>query len=130
MQRFIWLALVSSLCFVEMGYAAKRKKSVVPQNPDVYKIYQSAKNTKFTFRLNTYTGEVDQMQLNRNKSTVWRKLKVENMIKVDDPNVSRFEIFMSTITTRDTFMLDRVTGKTWLFRKDSKGNQFWVDFGY
>lgn len=113
-----------------MGYAAKRKKSVVPQNPDVYKIYQSAKNTKFTFRLNTYTGEVDQMQLNRNKSTVWRKLKVENMIKVDDPNVSRFEIFMSTITTRDTFMLDRVTGKTWLFRKDSKGNQFWVDFGY
>jgi len=126
----VFLGLVSFIGYQAVAQKSGSQPAQKEYPADAYQIYQSKLTSKLVFRLNTYTGEVDQMQLNRNKKIVWAKLKVENRIKIKDPNVSRFQIYLSPVSQRDTLMLDKVTGKTWRFRKDSKGAQFWIDFGY
>lgn len=83
--------------------------------PDArYEIVQSTLAVKNTFRLDRFTGRVALLVQTENGWFRWREMEVENLADIDKPLSPRFEIFTSGIAAKSTFLIDSVTGRTWI----------------
>ena len=47
--------------------------------------------------------------------------------KIEPMTNGRFQIFMSTILAKDTFLVDTLTGKVWQLVEDKKGVLLWQE---
>ena len=79
-----------------------------------FEIIQSELAAKWTFRLDRYTGSVDQLVRTRSDRYAWEKMPVTGLPKINNPNKPRFIIFTSGIAVRYTLLMDSKTGKTWV----------------
>lgn len=104
----------------------------VHQSTDVpvtarFQIVQSPITARDTFRVDRFTGRVWQQRVDREKSTVWHRIDPPPDTP-DSPNQVNYQVFMSGITVRDTFLMNIHTGACWILTKDN-GNEatlFWA----
>ena len=89
-----------------------------------YEFIQSTLAAKGTFRLDTYTGDVCQMQADGNKSAAWHKLRrLPSLIAGEDSTVDgrpNYHLFLSTIAMRFTYLINTNTGTTWQLVEDQQ----------
>jgi hypothetical protein len=78
-----------------------------------FQIVQSDIAAKWTFRLDRFTGQVDQLVRTNQGDSAWEGMPVKALPTVLSPAKAHFQLFTSGIAARHTFLLDTDTGKTW-----------------
>lgn len=105
-----------------------------------YEIVQSALTVADTFKLDRYVGAVQELVESPDKQLHWQPMVVEGIesdLKLGDtsglpppnPRFGRFQIFLSGITVKDSFLIDTRTGMTWILVVDDKGEKSWEILG-
>jgi hypothetical protein len=94
-----------------------------------YEIVQSPLATKWTFRLDRYTGRVYQLVKTKNDNLAWEAMLIEGHYDVPKPDRPRFAIFSSGLAARHTFLMDSDTGQTWVLGT-TLGATMWLKFKY
>ena len=89
-------------------------QSTTPPLDGRFEIVQSQLAAKWTFRLDRYTGYVDQLVKTQNNKVTWQKMPTEELPEISNPDRPRFVIFTSGIAARHTFLMDAQTGRTWI----------------
>jgi len=91
-------------------------KSTFPR----YQIVQSTIAARGTYKVDTYEGKVYQLVVDRNNNETWELLRRIGNYN-DDYKVNgqrNYEIFLSTIAMRFTYLININTGATWQLVKD------------
>jgi hypothetical protein len=78
-----------------------------------FQIVQSELAAKWTFRLDRYTGQVDQLVHTKQGDNAWESMPVQGLPAFLSPAKAHFQLFTSGIAAMHTFLLDTDTGKTW-----------------
>jgi hypothetical protein len=91
------------------------ERTVAPPNAR-YEIAQSAVMMRLTFRLDRYTGKIDQLVKSSDEMLGWEPMLVVGLPEKTG-NRPRFQLFMSGTLARVTLLLDSDTGKTWMLTK-------------
>lgn len=83
-----------------------------------YEIVQSTLAARWTFLLDRYSGTVHLMTVDNDKNATWTVVPRaasdrtrEAQIAIGEP---RYQIFLSGLVARDTFLIDSMTGDTWV----------------
>lgn len=79
-----------------------------------FEVVQSPLAARWTFRLDRYTGRVDQMVQSFFGDPTWQEMPVIGLPDEPNANRARFVLFTSGLAARHTFLMDSTTGKTWL----------------
>jgi hypothetical protein len=90
-----------------------------------YEIVQSPVRSGYLFKLDKYTGDVWQyVEDDPQGAAVWRKMLVRDLPAASRTACERFQLFASGRITRDTFLLDTLSGRVWR-AVDDKGTDVW-----
>ncbi len=93
-----------------------------------FEIIQSPIAARWTFRLDRYSGRIDQIASTVNNRTVWESMEIEGLPIITNPTKPRFMIFTSGIAVRHTYLMDTDTGRTWVLvsgkRKRPTGGEY------
>jgi hypothetical protein len=79
-----------------------------------FEILQAEPQARLTYRLDRYTGRVDQLAQKAGQS-LWQEMDVPDRAIISAPTAPRFRLFTShsNIIGRLTLLLDTQTGQTW-----------------
>jgi hypothetical protein len=91
-----------------------------------YSIHQSAIAAKGTYKLDSYEGDVYQMVEDRNKNSAWEKLRKLPVYGSQDSTVEgrpNYQLFLSTIAMRFTYLINVNTGQTWELVEDPQTSE-------
>jgi hypothetical protein len=115
----IVLTLLSctSICTGELN--EMQISTQIPQDAR-YELVQSQIAAKGTFRVDRYNGNVYQLVQDKDGNLTWELMQKLNHPK-DSPKESRinYQIFMSGIAYKYTFLMNIWTGATWQLKQDS-----------
>jgi hypothetical protein len=78
-----------------------------------YEIVESTITVRDTYRLDRYTGRVWRIVKSKDDETLWEEMSVRELPQTGDTSSPRFQIFLSGIVAKISFLLDTKTGKTW-----------------
>lgn len=135
-MKYLQPIIVLAIVFPTLVYAETNnlhQSTTTPLNAQ-YEIVQSELVAKWTFRLDRFTGRVYQLLKDSSRGATWGELEVVGLetIKANKP---RFSIFTSGLATRHTFLMDTLTGTTWILttRMETYKNQsyevhYWDSF--
>ena len=135
--RYISAAVAASV-FLSVGALAQSNdvsihESTTKPADGRFEVIQSPLAAKWTFRLDRYTGRVDKMVRTLFGDMAWESMSVVDLPDAASANSPRFVLFSSSIAARHTFLVDSLTGKTWLLSslptENSEEEQIgWVPF--
>jgi len=91
-------------------------KSIAPR----YQIVQSTIAARGTYKVDTYEGSVYQLVVDKNNNETWELLRrIGNENNDNQVHGQRnYEIFLSTIAMRFTYLINLNTGATWQLVQD------------
>lgn len=94
----------------------------IQSNAPRYKIVQSTIAARATYKVDTYEGKVYQLVVDKNDDVTWLLLKrIGNSDNDFQVGQSRnYEIFLSTLGLRFTYLINIYTGATWQLVEDPK----------
>jgi len=102
--------------------------SAAPANAR-FQIVQSEIVAKGTFKLDRFTGQVWQFVLDSEGVSIWSSMKIDgagqNNAIAPTSTSPRFQIFLSGIAFKFTYLLDTVTGVCWQLVGSSTSNDSW-----
>ena len=87
-------------------------ETTTPENAR-YQVVQAQTAVKWTFRLDRYTGQVGILTQNGEGAYLWQNSKVINLPDIQNAGKPRFQIFLSGLAAKFSFLLDTETGKCW-----------------
>ncbi len=93
-----------------------------------YEIVQSERGSRYTFKIDKYTGQVFQLVEKKNKDITWESIVLPETFKKEEPTDGEvnFQVFISGIGARYIFLLQIDTGTTWQLAEDPQsGINFW-----
>lgn len=94
-----------------------------------YEIVSSTLAARYTFKLDRFCGEVSQIVQNQENELAWQDLLVSGLPPCQTDDQVRYQLFVSGIAARFTFLLNTETGKTWQYMtfkdKDGKEQSGW-----
>jgi mannitol-1-phosphate/altronate dehydrogenase len=144
-NRYYFLILIISLIFISCNTSQKEQldqlnSSIVAlknelnktqeislkSNSPRFQIVQSNIAAKGTFKLDTYEGKVYQLVVDYNNNESWQLLKrIGNSINDNQVDGQRnYEIFLSTIAMRYTYLINLNTGATWQLVEDPNTEEY------
>ena len=92
-----------------------------------FEILQSELASRWTFRLDRFTGRVAQLVKTKDDDNTWEDMEVLERPSISTPSRARFQLFTSGLAARYTLMIDTDTGRTWqvvtVKRKAADGSQ-------
>ena len=90
------------------------QKTTLPEDAR-FEIVQSPLAAQWTFRLDRHTGHVFQLVKTQDDGKAWELMLVEDLPAIPDfSEEPRFAIFTSGLAARHTFLMDTVTGQSWV----------------
>lgn len=98
----------------------KTQEISLKANAPRYQIVQSSIAARGTYKVDTYEGKVYQLVVDRSNNETWELLKRTGNYD-NDNQVSgqrNYEIFLSTIAMRFTYLINLNTGATWQLVQD------------
>ena len=97
-----------------------------------YEIVQSTLAARWTFRLDKYCGNIGQLVSTKDDGTAWESMIVIGLPKCLQDGKIRYQLFLSGLAARHTFLINTETGKTWIVRsgKSNEGVEYigWFPF--
>ena len=98
-----------------------------------FQIIQAQTAAKWTFRLDRITGHVWILVLNKDGNYIWQVTKVDGLPDAKTGGGGPYQIFLSGLAAKFSFLLDTSSGKTWslttLTDKDGKETDYmWKPF--
>jgi hypothetical protein len=116
----------SSLTFAQTATVRPNFQTEPPQNSR-FEMIQSGIGARFTFRLDKFTGRVWQYVKGANDEDGWQEMLVSP--KPTASSKPKFQIFLSGIGARYSFLIDNDNGNTWLLvsvkLKDGSDGSIW-----
>jgi hypothetical protein len=94
----------------------KFHSSTVLSNQARYEIVQSTLAARFTFKVDKVCGNIFQLVLNKNDDPVWEQMSVIKLPGCNNDGRVKYQLFLSGIAARHTFLMNTDTGKTWQVR--------------
>jgi hypothetical protein len=91
--------------------------------PKHWGLLPEAPQLKWTFRLDRFTGHVDQLVSTKDNDDRWEDMDVMELETARPPLRSHFQIFTSGIAAKHTFLIDTDTGKTWVLVSGKRKNE-------
>ena len=89
-----------------------------------FQILQAQTAAKWTFRLDRFTGQVAILVQNKEGNYIWQNNQMVDVPDLHANTRARFQLFLSGLSAKFSFLLDADTGKTWtlvtLTDKDGK----------
>ena len=110
------------VCVVGICHVVPVKGQHIPINQSTtappqarFEILQTEPTVGSTFRLDRWTGRVDELVATKAREPVWQEMDVPGRPEVLVPGSPRFRLFTSDSewTAPLTFLLDTETGQTW-----------------
>jgi hypothetical protein len=124
MKILIFFILATSLQFT----FAQSKDSNIHASSTVgsqsrYEVIQSTLAARWTFRLDKVCGNIGQLVSTNNDGITWESMRVIGLPKCSADGKNRYQLFLSGIAARHTYLLNTENGKTWQIRtlKDNQG---------
>jgi len=105
---YVVLILFSTLTFAQTSNPSYQTESL--QNSR-FEMIQSANGAKYTFRLDKFTGRVWQYVKGEGDDNGWQEMVVSP--KPLTSTKPKFQIFVSGLGARYSFLLDNDNGNTW-----------------
>lgn len=97
------------------------QKTTLPEDAR-FEIVQSPLAAKWTFRLDRHTGQVYQLVKTPDDGKAWELMLVEDLPAIQGfSEEPRFTIFTSGLAARHTFLMDTVTGLSWVLTEVDLG---------
>ena len=95
-----------------------------------YEIIQAQTAAKWTFRLDRFTGQVWILVSNSDGTYAWQVTKVIDPPDAKSSTKPRFQLFLSGIAAKFSFLIDMDGGKTWFLftATDNAGKE--VDYNW
>jgi hypothetical protein len=90
-----------------------------------YEIVQSTLAARYTFKVDKVCGNIFQLVLNKNDDPVWEQMAVIKLPSCNNDGRVKYQLFLSGIAARHTFLMNTDTGKTWQVRSftNQSGNE-------
>ncbi len=90
-----------------------------------YEIVQSSLAARFTFRVDKVCGNISQLVVTKNDDQVWAPMSVIKLPSCNNDGKIRYQLFLSGIAARYTFLMNTDNGKTWQIRSfiNNSGNE-------
>ncbi len=101
--------------------------ATAPPFSAVYELIQNSRAMKETYLLNRYTGQSWQLVQSTNRY-VWQKILKEaheKDIVPKDWSGPVYQVSVSGLAAKGTYMVNVITGATWVLFEDSKQGIFW-----
>jgi len=76
-----------------------------------FEVMQSELTAKWTFRLDRFSGHIDQL-VKTSDGSVWQAMTIMGLPPVTATR-ARFQLFTSGLAAKFTFLIDTTTGQTW-----------------
>ena len=116
---FLLFSFTSMVCGQTSNLSSKTD---LPSNA-IFEIIQSSLAARWTFKIDRFTGRIWQYVRTKDDDNVW-----EEMLVLPKPTSStrpKFQIFLSGIAAKFTFLIDNDNGKTWVLTtsKDKNGDE-------
>jgi hypothetical protein len=88
-----------------------------------FEIVQAQTAAKWTFRLDRYTGRIWQLVKTRTDNNAWEETRVIGTAKTTSGSRPHFQLFLSGLAAKHTFLIDVDTGRSWTLTTltDDKG---------
>ena len=98
----------------------KTQEISTKSNSPRYQIVQSSIAARGTYKVDTYEGNVYQLVVDKNNNETWELLRrIGNGTNDNQVNGQRnYEIFLSTLAMRFTYLINLNTGATWQLVQD------------
>ncbi len=114
------LNLINSSIIELKSELNKTQEIYLKSNSPRYQIVQSPIAARGTYKVDTYKGNVYQLVVDKNDNETWELLsRIGN--SYDDNQVygqRNYEIFLSTLAMRFTYLINLNTGATWQLVQD------------
>lgn len=98
-----------------------------------YEIVRSSLFARLTFKLDKFTGRVWELVERKDEQLAWEPMEVASPSQVPQTStVPRFQISLSGILARDSFLLDSLSGTVWIYtvatdpQTGENGRRFWT----
>jgi hypothetical protein len=131
MKRKITLSLATVLCAVAaVTFAQLPEQEPVATAPPAaarYELIQNSRAMKETYLLDRYTGNSWQL-VRSTERYVWQKIPKEAHDKDIVPKKwtgPAYQISVSGLAAKGTYMINVITGATWVLFEDPKVGIFW-----
>ena len=97
-----------------------------------FEIVQSELVAQWTFRLDRFSGRVAQLVRTADDDNSWEEMSIIGLPTISAPTRARFQLFLSGLAAKFSFLIDTDTGKTWLLvsgkRKNPDGTEYEVHY--
>ena len=124
-MRFIFLLLCTVIPIAAQTSESYQYSKTSISEEARYEITQSTLSAKSTFKLDKFTGRVWQMVRSKEDRPAWEEVPVIKAPKIAPGSNARFQLFISGVAARFTYLLDTVSGQTWVFVDDLHGLRAW-----
>lgn len=123
MKKIIGALLFVSL-FTEMNAASNQMTSL---DNSRYEIIISELALRNTFRLDKYNGDVYVMVVTSDNDYRWKLMYKDVATNIKEKeNCANYQIVMSGLATKATYLINVHTGTTWILYQDTKTEErFW-----
>ena len=122
MLRANWLVFAILLCPVlqaqDENAPVTHVSSTSPTNGR-FEIVQSTLAARWTFKLDKQTGSIWQIVVNKDGDNVWRPMVIVGIPKSQYSSGQHFQIFMSGLAAKFTFLINTDSGRTWQLQKST-----------
>ena len=120
------LVFFSSLTFAQ-GITVKPNFQTEPPQNSRFEMIQSGIGARFTYRLDKFTGRVWQYVKGANDEDGWQEMIISP--KPTASSKPKFQIYLSGIGARYSFLIDNDNGNTWVIvaikLKDGSDGSAW-----
>jgi hypothetical protein len=126
----ILLGVASLAVFVPIAPAqmpAQQPVATAPPLPAKYELIQNSRAMKETYILDRYSGNTWQL-VQSSKRYVWQKIQREahdRDVVPKDWTGPAYQISVSGLAAKGTYMINAITGATWILFEDPDQGIFW-----
>lgn len=110
----------------------ERQAAAPPYNGPRYVLMQSTIAARGTYKLDTYTGTVYQLQADRAKKTdLWVRIRRIHLLPGLDSTIDgrpNYQLFLSTIAMRFTYLININSGDTWELVEDPQTKEDYFNY--
>jgi hypothetical protein len=111
--RFFSLYVLLFVTFAAHGQESPIHNQTTPPPNAKFEIVQSQIAAKYTFRLDRFTGQVSQLVHTSTGGNSWENMRVIDASKASTNTYPHFQIFLSGIAAKHSFLIDTDSGNTW-----------------
>jgi hypothetical protein len=113
--------LLGMMLAATLPIAVKAQEMLIPPHssstlaPNArYEIVQSHLAAKWTFRFDRVCGFVSQLVKTPDGGAAWEAMRIEKHPKCGDDTASHYQLFLSSLAARHTFLMNTDTGASWV----------------